>query len=306
MIHDHRSAPHTLDRRTFLLGAAMTGVLVSCGDESSTEDTPTDQPVAEEFKGDSAELSEGTFSVIQRFPSDILIIGEVRLPFSLSSEKAQFVTDGPLALGAQIVDLDGNAVGSRIEAVRRDVAPAPYYAFRTQIETPGIYGIVIDGGPAEAANFEVFETLAVSVPKPGDTLVGFGTPTVDAPAGVDPICTREPACAFHSLTLTEALASAKPVAYLVGTPAFCQTGSCAPALESLIDVAPDFAERFEFLHAEVYTDLTATDLAPAVIALDMRFEPALFITNADGVIFERLDSVWDITELRERLDAATA
>ena len=41
-------------------------------------------------------------------------------------------------------------------------------------------------------------------------------------------------------------------------------------------------------------------------ALGIDFEPALFITDADGVVVGRLDGLWDATELRERLDAATA
>jgi hypothetical protein len=314
-MNDHRSEPNVLDRRTFLLGAALAGAAVSCGGGSTgsgtgysgdSNESSTGRAVADDYAGDSSKLAEDTFSVIQRFPSDVLVPGDVRLPFSLSSENAQFVVDGPLTLGAQIVDLDGNAVGSRIEAVRRDVTPSPYYAFRARVDTPGIYGIMIDGGPATGANFQVSDPTDVSVPQPGQTLAGFETPTVGEPAGVDPVCTREPLCEFHAVTLTEALTSAKPVVYLVGTPAFCQTGSCAPALEALIDVAPDFGDRLTVVHAEVYTDLTATDIAPAVLALDMRFEPALFIVSADGVVVERLDGLWDVTELRERLEAAIA
>jgi hypothetical protein len=35
------------------------------------------------------------------------------------------------------------------------------------------------------------------------------------------------------------------------------------------------------------------------------FEPVLFVTNASGVIVERLDSIWDATELRAALDRGT-
>jgi len=45
-------------------------------------------------------------------------------------------------------------------------------------------------------------------------------------------------------------------------------------------------------------------VAPAVDALGITFEPALFITDASGIVVERLDGLWDATELRERLDAA--
>ena len=283
------SPRYGLDRRTFLLGVASAGVAAACGGGSS----------------DGGSSDTAGYSVVQRFPSDVFVPGEVRLPFSLA-DAAEFITDGPDELTAQIVDLDGRPVGDRITAVRRDITPAPYYAFRTTIDTPGVYGIEIDGGPEEGANFQVMEREQVTIPRPGDTLEGFDTPTRADPAGVDPICTREPVCPFHTITLTEALSSGKAVAYFVGTPAFCQTGSCTPALETLVGVESEYTDDFAFVHAEVWSDLTATTVAPAVDALGIDFEPALFITDADGVVVERLDGLWDATELRERLDAATA
>lgn len=299
-----------LDRRTFLLGAASIGVLASCASDSTSTDgdTNTDAGTADTDAGAGEGTASGDqgFLLIQRFPSDVFVAGEVRLPFSLSDERATFVTDGPATLAAQIFDAEQNPVGARVEATRRDVTPAPYYAFRTQIDTPGIYSIVVEGGPPEGANFQVFEPTAVGIPKPGELLPGFETPTVDRAAGVDPICTRDPQCEFHSLTLAEALATAQPVAFYVGTPAFCTTGSCTPALEALIELAPEFSDRLVVIHAEVYTDLAATETSPAVVALGLEFEPALFITNADGVIVERMDAVWETTELRERLEAALA
>ncbi len=106
------------------------------------------------------------------------------------------------------------------------------------------------------------------------------------------------------MTLTEALASGKAVAYFVGTPAFCQTGSCTPALETMVGVESEYADDYVFVHAEVWTDLTATEVAPAVDALGIAFEPTLFIIDENGVVVERLDGLWDATELREQLDAA--
>ena len=112
-----------------------------------------------------------TYSVVQRYPSDVFVPGEIRLPFSLANA-AEFITDGPDELGAQIVDLDGEPIGDRITAVRRDITPAPYYAFRTTIDTPGVYGIKIDGGPDVGANFQVMEREQVTIPRPGDALDG--------------------------------------------------------------------------------------------------------------------------------------
>jgi hypothetical protein len=248
---------------------------------------------------------EQVYTIVQRYPSGVQAPGEVRLPFSLSTGSATFVDDGPTELEAQIVDLDGNQLGDPISAVRRDTTPAAYYDFRTTIDEPGVYSIVVESGPPEGANFQVLDPSEITVPGPGDVLAGFATPTTTEPAGVDPICTREPMCEFHSLTLTEALDTGMAVAYLVGTPAFCQTGSCTPSLEALIEVSRDHSDRLTVVHAEVYTDLTATVVAPAVEALGLAFEPTLFLVGADGVVVERLDGLWNETELAERLALLT-
>lgn len=300
MTHHQPATSGRLGRRTFIAGTAAAGLLAACGgdsgDGSGTDDSGDDDAASPDTTGE--------YSLIQRYPSNVSVPGEVRLPFSLNRD-AEFVVDGPDTLGAQVVDIDGAPIGEPISAVRRDVTPAPYYAFTPRVDVPGIYGIIIDGGPPTGANFQVFEAGEVPIPVPGDTLPSFDTPTVEEPGGVDPICTREPNCEFHEITLTEALASGSPVAYFVGTPAFCATGTCTPALESLIEVQPDFADVV-FVHAEVYTDLTATDLTPAVQELSLLFEPTLFLVGADGVIVDRIDGLWDTTELRERFQAFTA
>lgn len=278
--------PPVLDRRTLLTGAAAMGLLAACS-------------------GDDSGLEANTYSLVQRFPQTVLVPGEVRLPHSLFRD-ADFVNDGPETLNARVVDADGNAVGEQMTATRFDVTPSSYYVWRPTIAEPGIYALVVDGGPDDGASFQVFDPSQIVVPKPGEILAGFDTPTPGEPAGVEPICTRDPFCPFHSVTLAEALNVDRAVAYMVGTPAFCQTGTCAPALESLVAIAPEFADDFVFVHAEVFTDLTAQTIAPAVEATGMNFEPALFITDRAGVIVERLDAIWGAEELRERLEAARA
>ena len=135
-------------------------------------------------------------------------------------------------------------------------------------------------------------------PTTGQPLPPFDTPTVDDARGVDPICTLTPdPCPFHAVTLTEALAAGKPVVYLIGTPAHCQTGTCGPGLEYLVAVAPDYADRATFVHAEVYTDNRATDPAPAVTEMHLVYEPVIYVTDASGTVRDRLDIVWDQTEL---------
>jgi hypothetical protein len=74
----------------------------------------------------------------------------------------------------------------------------------------------------------------------------------------------------------------------------------------MISVKDRYGDTFSWVHAEVYTDNTATTPAPAVEAANLTFEPALFVIDTDGSVIERLDAVWDETELVEVLDRASA
>lgn len=304
-----------LTRRGFIATVLATGALAACGQSDDASDSPAAAGSADSTGAGSTAPSQavdaaGTgesaagYTIVQRFPQAVQVPGPVRLPVSLSDDPdGALLQEGPATLGGQVYDAQGSALGERIEAVRRDSVPAPYYDFRTTIETPGIYNLQVEGGASDGASFDVADPSTVEVPFAGQPLPPLDTPTVTDPAGVDPICTREPeACPFHDITLTKALASGKQVAYYVGTPAFCSTGVCAPGLESLIEVQGDFADTYVFVHAEVYTDDTATTLTPAVEALNLFYEPVLFVTDTAGVILERIDAVWNTDELIEVLE----
>ena len=282
----------SVTRRRFLGGLAAAGALAACSGSDSTD---------ADLDADPGAAGDG-FTLVQRFPNNVQVPGEIRMPITLSTGAAQFIQDGPATLTARVIDIDGAAVGGAFSAIRRDVAPAPYYDFRTTIEEPGFFSLVVDGGPESGAAFQVMDPRAVAVPTPGQVLPGFDTPTVGNEQGFDTLCTRAPEpCPFHNVSLTDALAAGRPVAYYVGTPEFCSTGSCAPALEALIAAQDRFGDTFTFVHAEVFTDSAGLDIAPAVTAVGLTYEPALFITDASGMVVERLDAVWDETELLERL-----
>lgn len=290
-----------ISRRRFIYGSlsalgltTATTTLFACASQSS----PTSQALPDDVQ------------LVQRFPQ-VLVPGEVRLPISLAQQSGIITVDSdfkfPGSLTAKIVDLANDTV--IIENIAANLHGAkfaiPYYPFRATIDKPGNYMLIVDDGPQDGAAFSVLERDQVLVPKTGDTLPSFATPTFDNSQGVDPICTHTPEpCPFHKITLTEALQLEVPVAYLIGTPAHCSTGTCAPALEQLINVSKSFGDRVSFVHAEVYTDESATVVAPAVKAFEMTFEPALFIVDSNRKLVERLDSVFDAEEISAALARA--
>jgi hypothetical protein len=240
--------------------------------------------------------------LVQRFPQN-LVTGEIRMPISLASAGALLTvgSESPSELGAHIVRIDGyrdDVILDGLRAPRHDKnLSVPYWPFRAKVDEPGFYRLVVDGGPSDGAAFQVVRRGDVKVSGIGDALPAFDTPTFADARGIDPICTRQPEpCSQHDVSLREALALGRPVVLLVGTPAHCSTGTCAPALEALGGVAAAGSAAV-FIHAEVYADPDATRTAPIVDTLGMGYEPALFVTDERGIVVARLDAVFDEVEL---------
>ena len=292
-------------------------ILTACGDSStSVQDSPTDSLVASSSDQVVGEVADqitdlpSDIQLVQRFPQ-VLVPGEVRLPISLAQQSGIITTDSdfkfPESLSAKIVDLSNDKViieniSAKLHGVKISL---PYYPFYAEIAAAGNYVLIVSGGPQDGAAFSVLERNQVLVPKTGDSLPSFDTPTFADHRQVEPICTRQPKpCPFHEVTLSDALKLGVPVAYLVGTPSHCSTGTCSPALDGLIEVATRVGNRVAFVHAEVYADKAATVIAPAVKALGLTFEPTLFIVDATGEIIQRLDAVFDSLEITDALARA--
>lgn len=247
-------------------------------------------------------------NLVKRFPGDVLVPGRLRLPFSLADKSGVLTTDSgttiPDVLGFAITDIDGNGIGYEdpllVDAHTTEV-PQPYWPLEVTIDKPGIYVVSLVGSDQPGSSIQIVERDAVAIPLVGDPLPPIDTPTTTDSRGIDPICTREPACPLHNVSLREALDLGKPVAYLLGTPAYCQTGTCSPALDALLEVRDKVGEAVTFVHAEIYTDRTASTPAFAVTDYKMTFEPALFITDAQGMLVERLDAIFDAEELKASL-----
>ncbi|MEY4223789.1 MAG: hypothetical protein RIS33_723 [Actinomycetota bacterium] len=300
-----RVTPRSTSRRDLLRNAGTAAfalptalLIAACGGDSSNDDAS-----GETATDGSGELPDDVVLATRWVPTE-LAPGVQRLPVSLATA-AGLLAEGPVRLTGKVVDYDtGDVLVDGLSADRRTLGEGttPFYVFRTSLGAAGVYGLVIDGGPSEPTAFQVRSADELPVARVGESLAGFDTPTVDDPRGVDPICSREPEpCPFHSITLTEALTLNKPVVYVVGTPAHCQTGVCGPVLEQMIALADELGDSAVFVHADVYADDAATVVAPAVEAAMLTFEPVVWITDGTGRIVERLDAVWDANEIREAL-----
>ncbi|HUG83496.1 MAG TPA: hypothetical protein VMM13_02980 [Euzebya sp.] len=185
-----------------------------------------------------------------------------------------------------------------------DTGQGVYY-LQTDLEEPGIIDIVVQsGGSFGTAAVQIVDPSESRVVNPADgspvvpgaMAISAPTPTVEDDMGVFAICTQDPQCGMHEMSLDDALASGRPVAVVFATPQFCQTVVCGPSVANL-DTLRETGEWGDtiFVHSEIFaeepsgTDVSDTPLVPAVQAWGLPTEPWLFTIGPDGVIIDRLD-----------------
>ncbi len=287
----------------FGLSALALGPLIAaCGGSSSGTSG------AGGGSGSSGSLTPGT-NLVQRWVPDQLTPGFVRLPISIADQSG-LLPDGPDVLTGRIIRyLDDSVVAENLSAERLSLGegtPA-FWVFTATIDVEDVFALIVDGGPDDGASLQIRNPEFMTVPRVGQVLPSIETPTVDDARGVEVICTRVPdPCPFHDVTLAQALADSsannKRVAFLVGTPAHCQTAVCAPILDNLIELQTQFPDVI-FVHADVYADEAATKVAPAVQELTLTFEPVLWLTDSTGTITHRFEGVWHPSEVARALSA---
>ena len=275
--------------------------------------------------GSAVEQAIGPQLVPLFSPSFILAAGiEQRIPFGLidqgiplSNETGSFpvvVTKG----GSTVLqtEVQGRVVahdhpGGDADETHEHSDLQRYFAIRATLEEPGIYDLTLEVDERTAAlTFQLFDPTEVVVPLPGEKLPDLRFPTFADEMDMDPICTQFGApCPLHDRTIDEMLATGKPLALLIATPAFCETAYCGPVLDVMLELQPEFP-GVQFLHAEVYQNpnqvggnLLDENLrqSPTVVDLSLPFEPTLFLVRPDRTIVDRIDNVYDNTELREVL-----
>lgn len=299
-------------RRDFLLAAGSVVLLAACNNDDDAQGggNTTGSTSGDTAGSSGTDTTTGTsdtapagFAVVQRFPNSATFTpGEARLPVSLSDGQ-NLLTVGPDQIRGQIQKDDGTPVADVIAVLRNVEIEIPYWEIRADLVDPGTYVLRLEGDDGFGASFQLFTPQQVSSPVTGTPMPPFDTPTVDDHRGVEPFCSLTPdPCPLHDVTLTDALKSGKPVVYMIGTPAHCQTGTCAPGLEFLVDEHERVGDAVVMVHADVYADDAATKIAPAVEALKIDYEPLVYFVDEKGVIVDRLDGVWDRSELRERMD----
>jgi hypothetical protein len=299
-----------LSRRGFVLGsgAGLAGLLAlaACGDddvETGDEDDPgTTRP---ETAADPLVLGEA-------FDRNALLVAGIaqRAPYVLfeSSGGLVPVADAPAEVTFTFTAQEGGEALDPVTTSRYgDDVDRPYYPVIATFPSAGLWDVTADLGDGRTLTSTVAVNESSPLAQIGDPLPVAPTPTIADPLGTTNICTAEPPCPLHEVSLDAATSAGRPVAVLVSTPAYCAVGICGPVLDLLVD-ATDGRDDVDAIHVEVYTEATDTGTGePSPLVVDtfaLGWEPVLFVADATGAVVARLDNIYDGAELAEALAAA--
>jgi hypothetical protein len=220
-----------------------------------------------------------------------------------ANNAAPVALDSPLTLR---IAPQGGAFGPPVSTVVHTNGPEPNYALTTYtFPVPGTYNVKASfKGHTLALPLTVTAPSASATPTVGQKMVSVATPTTADHRGVNPICTAQPECPFHTVSLDQALAAGRPVALQFATPALCQSKFCGPVLSNLVAVSGPWRDRVAFIHSEIYTDLTGQNSTQAVKAWGLQHEPMLYLGDTSGRIVARVDNLYDQDEARAALTKA--
>lgn len=310
-----------MDRRTFLrrvgvaaAGATTSSALVACGGEPDVEEGAAG-PIGATGDGRATGAAGGGGAT--GIPDTPPTLSVLQSSFEVLTGAARWITFGVRDIdNEELADADVQVYLRSAEppstegTAEREVLAGPLdaqyspiegtgigvYWVQADIEDPGFVEIVaVAGEDHGAATVQARAPEESDVPAPGDPAVAAPTPTEEDDLGYFAVCTQDPPCGMHEMSLDEALATGRPVVLLFATPQFCQTVVCGPAVATVDAVRQDgdWGETI-FVHSEIYAEdpsgnLQTATLVEAVEQWALPSEPWFFAIDAEGTVVDRLD-----------------
>ena len=215
------------------------------------------------------------------------------------------------AVTFEFFELDGQTATKRGEAAARYRAPAGegrgVYVARTSFDHAGAWGVQAraerpDLPPLTArASFQVQPQS--SAPSVGARAIPSHNPVRREVASIEQICSAQPPCDMHELSIADALGLRRSLMISFATPGYCTSQTCAPVHGEVQKVKTRRAQQAEFVHVEIYKDPRNLVVADAVTEWHLLSEPWVFVVDRNGQIADRLEGVTDAEELDASLAA---
>lgn len=231
-----------------------------------------------------------------------LPVGRSRYTFGLSSPDNQLVQGGtPQVWFAK--DQSSKALGPFESRFRQMTAYDKTKDRSPRSELTGFYVAEVDlPGPGNWLSLAVIDlngqraTGQGAIPVSTRVLSQVGTkarsgstPVATSQSALAKLCTREPPCPMHYVSLDQTLKSGKPTVLSFATPLLCTSRMCGPVVDEQMVAFEKYGKtKANFVHVEIYPQRDPSKPAPLFTAWGFKSEPWLVVIDRAGVIRARL------------------
>ena len=288
--------PPVFQRTVTLLTLGV--VLVACAPGTPAPVTPT-------------AILSGPSALSLAVAANDFAVGQPRIPFVLF-RGAEPVADA-VAIELTAFDLaSGTPVpGWTGAAAAYNDYDIPYWVVYPDMPHAGYWGlgavVTLADGTQSPAQFTVEVLADPSAPVAGEAVPATRNRTLDTQPDIAAITSDpQPEPELYRLTVADALASGQPSVITLATPGFCESRLCAPVVDSLKALRPEFAGQANFIHIEIYQSFSPLVYGPEMDEWGLPSEPWTFVLNADGVVVARLAGPVSPQELRAILAPVVA
>lgn len=326
-----------LDRRTFLrtfLAASAGGaaLAIGCGSDSGTESTATPAAASPVATSGSASPTASASAITPSLLTSEFVAGQDnRFAIGLLNSQRKLVKDAAVHMRFFTIGADGSTGSLRGEGdatyVELNVPGAhthdgsgasdiaedsvAFYIANTPFDVAGNWGVEINVTPNDGtapAKIQAPFTVLAQSKSPGLGTVPPASRNDTAATNPDTasLCSRSPACPLHDKVIGDVLGKGRPLVVQFSTPAFCQTRFCGPVLEVLLNQVPQYEDRIDFVHIEVWQDFQLQKNRPAVTEWNLQTEPYTFFMTKDGRVAAKLEAIFSDEELSSALSQLAA
>ncbi|MBI2912638.1 MAG: hypothetical protein HYY03_01815 [Chloroflexi bacterium] len=112
---------------------------------------------------------------------------------------------------------------------------------------------------------------------------------------------------MHDITVADALAAGKPIVLAFATPAFCESRTCGPVMDTVMDpLYQKYKDQAVFIHIEPYQlqELRAgidRIPVPATEEWGLQTEPWVFVIDRQGMIAAKFEGITGLDEVEATL-----
>ena len=304
-------------RRSLVLVPALL-LLAGCGSAGSSPSPTMDRVVV-------PAPSDGGPSLLPILASSELAAGPNRFLFSLTDRESNLLAGPGVAVHLLFYDDDVDKDAVAFEADSRFLwaveGVSGLYAANVEFPSDGRWGTRFEATFPDGSTQSVradYDVLA----EPQTPAIGEQAPSVDTPTAADvggdlaQLSTDDdPEPRFYETSIADALAAGEPFVVAFATPAFCQSATCGPTLETVKAVAEDHPEVV-FINVEPYV-MAFNDgslqpvldadgrlqAAPWTEAWDLLTEPFVAVVDATGAVRAKFEGALAPDELQSAIEA---